>query len=890
MNLFNKLNLNQRASLFLITMEIVFFTIFGILIYNSQKSVLKEKATEILKSEMDDLVNIIQLQNQIDSVVKISQSKIAPAVLLQVLNNTLIDETMLYQSLNQIISIEDIIETNKNIAKQGKKILYRNVFYDKRYFKDGFAFCMNTEGKVVYHPFSEIEGQDYSNEELFIKIAKGEANPIQYVEKINNEDEKKWAYYYNLPQNNWIIAITTSEAQLIGDALSNLKTKIILSIILATLFFFFIMNYLIKEHLTRPIKNIVEQLKKLSQGQHINQISFKRKDEIGSITDTLNQVVNGLRTTSEFAKNIGKGNLDAQFNPLSEEDVLGNSLLEMRESLKKASIEDEKRKLEDQKRSWATHGLAKFGDILRQDNDKLDVLSFNIVKNLVEYLEINIGGMFILNDDNPENLYLELVATYAYDRKKFLEKSINIGEGLVGACFKEKGTIYLREVPDDYVTVSSGFGENIPNELLVVPLKLNDQVYGVIELATFKDFEPHEIEFIEKVGESIASTISSVKINIKTTELLEKSQQQAEEMRAQEEEMRQNMEELTATQEALSEKDRENQEKIRRLNEEHVRALEDLKHKEEQQRAVMQHAHDSIIIINKNGDIEYANQASLRLFEFRESEIKEKNIKHLLSDEHAENFYDNLRNFIENGDESLFIEKRTTIIRVKDGAIKETELSVSVSTLKNEYQFTLFFEDLSALSADKERLIIIEKELKKAEDELYNTEQLFKKSVSNYDFQLNTIKALFHLVLDQEFTILDINDKLLNLLHLPTKDFAVNKNLNTFLDVTYHLSKQYQNFQETVTNNRITEEILPFKTHQGKIEKMHCIALRLSEQSEDIHIYILTQPISVTQEQDHLSDFSRPKQQDNEIIRQLEDELSQALEEIDRLKAKLAGK
>jgi PAS domain S-box-containing protein len=80
-------------------------------------------------------------------------------------------------------------------------------------------------------------------------------------------------------------------------------------------------------------------------------------------------------------------------------------------------------------------------------------------------------------------------------------------------------------------------------------LKANDDVFGVIEMASFKPFLEHEISFVEKVAESIALTISSVKTNIQTSELLRETQIQAEKMAQQEEELRQNLEEMQATQE-----------------------------------------------------------------------------------------------------------------------------------------------------------------------------------------------------------------------------------------------------------------------------------------------------------------------------------------------------
>jgi chromosome segregation ATPase len=86
-------------------------------------------------------------------------------------------------------------------------------------------------------------------------------------------------------------------------------------------------------------------------------------------------------------------------------------------------------------------------------------------------------------------------------------------------------------------------------------MKIEEQVLGVIELASFKNFEKHEIEFCEKIAETFASTLSGVKVNERTRQLLEQSQEQSEEMRAQEEEMRQNMEEMQATQEEMARKE-----------------------------------------------------------------------------------------------------------------------------------------------------------------------------------------------------------------------------------------------------------------------------------------------------------------------------------------------
>ena len=186
---------------------------------------------------------------------------------------------------------------------------------------------------------------------------------------------------------------------------------------------------------------------------------------------------------------------------------------------------------------------------------------------LVQYTKSNQGGIYLLNDDNPSDKYLELVSLFAFDYKKYESRKIRLGEGLLGQTFLEKETTHLSKIPDDYIRITSGLGETKPNNLLLVPLKIDQEVYGMIELASLNTYLPHEISFVEKLGESIASTLASVKASEKNNKLLEEFKLTTEAMRSQEEEMRQNMEELQATQEEMGRKENSYVAQIRALEE-----------------------------------------------------------------------------------------------------------------------------------------------------------------------------------------------------------------------------------------------------------------------------------------------------------------------------------
>ncbi|QHT69773.1 PAS domain S-box protein [Rhodocytophaga rosea] len=357
----------------------------------------------------------------------------------------------------------------------------------------------------------------------------------------------------------------------------------------------------------------------------------------------------------------------------------------------------------NQQRQWASDGIALFAEILRRQ-DTTDLYD-TLIGQLVKYLKANQGGLFLIKEEEG-NSFLELKACYAYDRKKYHKKQIQIGEGLLGQCMLEQDIIHLTEIPNDYINITSGLGKANPTTILILPLKSNESMEGIIELASFRIFESFEIEFLEKLCESIASSVGSVKIHQRTRELLDQFQMQSEEMHAQKEEMRQNIEELEATQEEmrriqerLQRKDEESQQMVAELtgirNELETQLTEKLSEAEGQKARMevfLKTATDAILFMDDQACITACNAATETMFSYKAVDLTGKSIAQLLQLPAEANLIQHLQeniktkrsNWIEyNGKNKMY------------GSIIPVELCLTEGQVNEETIFVMMIRDIS---------------------------------------------------------------------------------------------------------------------------------------------------------------------------------------------------
>lgn len=107
---------------------------------------------------------------------------------------------------------------------------------------------------------------------------------------------------------------------------------------LTMIFIFVLISGLIIAHFTirsivKPVNYLKRVLLYLGKGIFPKNKMRSSNDEIGDMAFAVNRLVDGLKRTTEFASEVGAGNFDAKYKPLSEEDELGRELLKMRDDL-----------------------------------------------------------------------------------------------------------------------------------------------------------------------------------------------------------------------------------------------------------------------------------------------------------------------------------------------------------------------------------------------------------------------------------------------------------------------------------------------------------------------------------------------------------------------------
>jgi len=170
--------------------------------------------------------------------------------------------------------------------------------------------------------------------------------------------------------------------------------------------------------------------------------------------------------------------------------------------------------LEDKNRRWQSEGITKIGDFLRIQHNDVESKCRVVLWEIAKYMNAQIGAIYMREmDELKQEWSMVRMVGYGLDEKTFDKVRFHQEEGLIGAVWKDKKSKLITTIPDNYFKILTGLGECKPNSLLIIPLLADQEVEGVIEIASLKFYDQYEIDFIEKLAEQIAFTLALTKIN-----------------------------------------------------------------------------------------------------------------------------------------------------------------------------------------------------------------------------------------------------------------------------------------------------------------------------------------------------------------------------------------
>ncbi|MGQ4462061.1 HAMP domain-containing protein [Streptomyces violaceoruber] len=269
------------------------------------------------------------------------------------------------------------------------------------------------------------------------------------------------------------------------------------------------------------------------------------------LTENVNELAGNLtrqvRAIAEVTSAVAEGDLTRSVTVEASGEVaeLGDNINAMVESLRETTRAN-------QEQDWLKTNLARISGLMQGHRD-LPVVAELIMDELVPLVSAQYGAFYLAEDgdDGPE---LRLVGSYGYPEDTARPTRIAFGRTLVGQAARSRRTIMVNELPPGYLTISSGLGEVVPAALVLLPIVVEGQVLGVIELASVAAFSQINRDFLEMLMETIGVNVNTIVANARTDELLAESQRLTGELQARSAELQTQQEELQHSNAELEDK------------------------------------------------------------------------------------------------------------------------------------------------------------------------------------------------------------------------------------------------------------------------------------------------------------------------------------------------
>ncbi|MFQ3561960.1 HAMP domain-containing protein [Streptomyces gramineus] len=269
------------------------------------------------------------------------------------------------------------------------------------------------------------------------------------------------------------------------------------------------------------------------------------------LTENVNELAGNLtrqvRAIAEVTSAVAEGDLTRSITVVASGEVadLKDNINSMVESLRETTRAN-------QEQDWLKTNLARISGLMQGHRD-LPVVAELIMDELTPLVSAQYGA-FYLAEDTERGHELRLVGSYGYPDDTERPTRIPVGRSLVGQAARNRRIINVEELPEGYVTISSGLGQAVPSALVVLPIVVEEQVLGVIELASLARFTQIHQDFLTQLVPTVGVNLNTIVANARTDELLGESQRLTSELQARSEELQVQQDELQRSNAELEEK------------------------------------------------------------------------------------------------------------------------------------------------------------------------------------------------------------------------------------------------------------------------------------------------------------------------------------------------
>ncbi|MBF9072020.1 HAMP domain-containing protein [Streptacidiphilus fuscans] len=247
-------------------------------------------------------------------------------------------------------------------------------------------------------------------------------------------------------------------------------------------------------NLTRQVRAIAEVTSAVAEGDLTRSITVEAPGEVGDLKDNINAMVESLRETTRT----------------------------------------------NQEQDWLKTNLARISGLI-QGPRSLTAVAELVLDELTPLVGAQFGA-FYLAQEGPDGPLLIRVGSYGAPSGQSV--SFRLGESLVGQCARRRRTLLIEDLPTDYLSISSGAGSAAPASLILLPIVMEDQLLGVVELASLRPFSQVHRDFLTMVTEALGVNVSSLVANTRTDELLTESRRLTAELTERQQELQRSNAEL----------------------------------------------------------------------------------------------------------------------------------------------------------------------------------------------------------------------------------------------------------------------------------------------------------------------------------------------------------